>query len=132
MVDGFLVTFAKHDVCRIDDLGSALKHTVGAIAPRPAVTAAGWGAGHTTVHPGSSTRTAPTSMHMDAPASARHDRADPSAPAAPRAFGGRYTSPAAMQDPAMLIKHLDGCTQEFWRTLGRDHGAVMTHAIKVP
>ncbi|MEY4535026.1 MAG: hypothetical protein RLZZ246_1344 [Planctomycetota bacterium] len=107
-----------------------VKHPVSAIAPRPAVTAAGWGAGHTAVHPGASTRTAPMSMHTDAPASARHDRVDPSAPSAPRAFGGRYASPAAMQDPAMLIKHLDGCTQEFWRTLGRDHDGTMAAAME--
>jgi hypothetical protein len=35
-----------------------------------------------------------------------------------------------MQDVTSLARHLDGCTQEFWRTLGRDHDGAMAAAIE--
>jgi hypothetical protein len=45
-------------------------------------------------------------------------------------FGGGIANASAMQDVTSLARHLDGCTQEFWRTLGRDHDGAMAAAIE--
>jgi predicted amidohydrolase YtcJ len=82
-----------------------VKHPITAIAPRPAVTAA-------------------------ASERSPNDLATGATPGAPRPFGGRYANASAMQDVTSLARHLDGCTQEFWRTLGRDHDGAMAAAIE--
>lgn len=82
-----------------------VKHPITAIAPRPAVTAA-------------------------ASERSPNDLATGATPGAPRPFGGRYANASAMQDVTSLARHLDGCTQEFWRTLGRDHDGAMAVAIE--
>jgi predicted amidohydrolase YtcJ len=86
-----------------------VKHPVSAIAPRPAAKAAAASA-------------APRAVLA---ADVRPVETRP----APRAFGGRFGSASAWQDIPRLGTHLDGCAQEFWRSLGRDHGGAMAAAI---
>jgi hypothetical protein len=110
-----------------------VKHPVSAITPRPAVTAAAWRSGlDATVVDATALSELRGKNPSASPARSLDDRTAGATPVAPRPFGGRFANAAAMQDVTSLARHLDGCTQEFWRTLGRDHGAVMTGAIEVP
>jgi predicted amidohydrolase YtcJ len=86
-----------------------VKHPVSAIAPRPAAKAAAGQAVPRVIRAADVRSVAPR--------------------VAPRAFGGRFGDASALQDVARLGAHLDGCAQEFWRSLGRAHGASMAAAM---
>jgi hypothetical protein len=99
------------DPMAIRDIGvwgivvGGVKHPITAIAPRPPAKAAAWG-----LPPGDSATSWGTTAAAGMP---------------PRAFGGRFGNAAAMQDVTTLGTHLDGCTQEFWRTLSREQGPMI-------